>query len=1165
MCGFHGKVITLLVKVAFCFTASLAVAAEDPFASAVRPTNALTPAEEEQALHVPPGFRVQLFASEPDIQKPLNMAFDSRGRLWVSGTVDYPFPNQKQPGDSIRILEDTDGDGRADRFTTFVDKITHPMGLLPYRDGVIAYCIPNIWFFEDRDGDGCCDHRELLYGPFDFSRDTHGMTNAFRRGFDGWIYACHGFANHSVVTGRDGNTVTMTSGNTYRFRPDGSRIEHFTHGQINPFGMTFDFRGDLFNSDCHTKPLTLLIREGQYQGFGRQHDGLGFVPEVMHHSHGSTAIAGAMQLTDRRLPENLQGQFLEGNVMTSRVNRDSLSYSGSSMTAVEQPDFLASDDPWFRPVDLQLGPDGAIYIADFYNKIIGHYEVPLNHPDRDRHRGRIWRVEYVGADHSRSTLAQVANLRTAKMDEVIAATGELNLPRRICAIDELSDRLGTEAVPEVRKALHETADDTIRVSLLWTLHRLSVLTESELLTAARSPVEIVRLHAQRILTETPAWNDELRSAALAGLRDVSPFVQRAAAEALGQHPHADQFRPLLSLWQSCPESDVMLRYQLKVALRNQLRQEGVLQQLRAQGVSSEERTAIAEFCLGLDSQDAASFLLSSFSDPSFVPQNVESLVERLAKWATTDEQMQLIDVLQSRYRDDPEFQLRLLQATRKGFQQQKVDSSDPLKNWATRLVRKILKTQDTESGWRLLPDGSGVTAAWDFEFRSSVDSPQPLQLFSSLPAGEQAVSTLRSPDFVIPPQLNFLICGHLGFPNEPARPVNFVRLRLVDSDQEIERALPPRNDIAQPVSWNLQKYAGQKGYLEIVDGLDLAAYAWIAFGRLEPAVMTAPPISGVQRQKRLAAAALLAGEMELQGVAEELISLLQQVDLNSETRGAAATAIARLDGTPEASALAVLWHLPDISPEQLKQAESALIDTSLRDQRLKILSEITKTLSTRFQVEIAQAMLSRDGGIALLLEMCESNSISPRVLVSSSIRPRVEATRQIELKHRMKQLLEKLPAASAEKDERINQLSQQFVNSTPDATFGRKVFESKCAACHQVQGVGKVIGPQLDGIGSRGAERLFEDILDPNRNVDHSFRSRTYSLENGKIYSGIFRRQEGALIVIADNQGNEHSFAESDVEDQAVSNVSIMPDNWGEIIPEAELCALMAFLLEQRK
>ena len=375
---------------------------EDPFALGVRTTEAVSAEEEQATFTVPAGFVVELVAAEPDIAKPMNLAFDSKGRLWVSSSLEYPFAAaaDKTPRDTIRILEDTDGDARADKVTVFTDELNIPIGLIPYGDGVICFSIPNIWYLRDTDGDGRCDKREVLYGPFDTTRDTHGMCNAFRRGDDGWIYACHGFNNRSDVMGRDGHRVVMTSGNTFRFRPDGSRIELYTQGQVNPFGMSIDNFGDIFTADCHTKPVTLLLPGGCYDSFGRQHDGLGYVPNVMDHLHGSTAIAALALGSQLNFPSEFADSTLDGNVMTSRVNRNSLKRTGSSIRAIEQPDLVSSSDPWFRPVDLVAGPDGALYVADFYNRIIGHYEVNLKHPGRDRFRGRIWRISCKAMDQS---------------------------------------------------------------------------------------------------------------------------------------------------------------------------------------------------------------------------------------------------------------------------------------------------------------------------------------------------------------------------------------------------------------------------------------------------------------------------------------------------------------------------------------------------------------------------------------------------------------------------------------------------------------------------------------------------------------------------------------------------------------------------------------------
>ncbi|MCW0220087.1 MAG: c-type cytochrome, partial [Prosthecobacter sp.] len=383
----------------------------------VRETEALTPAQERAALHVPEGFEVQLFASEPMINKPINMAFDAEGRLWVSSTVEYPYcadksrwsdaqgTRVKDSRDAIKILEDTDGDGKADKVTDFADGLNIPTGVVPWhkpehKAGCIAWSIPNIWYFADTNGDGKANLREVIFGPLGYEKDTHGMCSSFRLGHDGWIYATHGFNNSSHVEAKDGSTLDLHSGNVFRFRPNGSRVEPWTHGQVNPFGLCWDRYGNLYSADCHSAPIYQLIRGAYYPSFGKPHDGLGYAPVMCEHTHGSTGICGIAYIDGGVWGPEWDDHMFVGNVVTSKVNHDHVTFTGSTPKANEQPDFLISDDPWFRPVDIQLGPDRALYIADFYNKIIGHYEVPLDHPGRDKERGRIWRVVKKDLSHA---------------------------------------------------------------------------------------------------------------------------------------------------------------------------------------------------------------------------------------------------------------------------------------------------------------------------------------------------------------------------------------------------------------------------------------------------------------------------------------------------------------------------------------------------------------------------------------------------------------------------------------------------------------------------------------------------------------------------------------------------------------------------------------------
>ena len=188
----------------------------------VSPTEPLTPAEQQAKFKLPAGFEIQLVASEPEIQKPMNLAFDARGRLWVSHSIEYPFAaaDSEKARDGLTVLEGIGPDGKAASAKRFADGLNIPIGVLPLPSGneVIVWSIPNIWKLTDTDNDGKADKREILYGPFDFA-DTHGNQNAFRLAPDGWVYACHGFRNASKVKlrGEGGVVLEMTSGYTYRF------------------------------------------------------------------------------------------------------------------------------------------------------------------------------------------------------------------------------------------------------------------------------------------------------------------------------------------------------------------------------------------------------------------------------------------------------------------------------------------------------------------------------------------------------------------------------------------------------------------------------------------------------------------------------------------------------------------------------------------------------------------------------------------------------------------------------------------------------------------------------------------------------------------------------------------------------------------------------------
>lgn len=646
------------------------------------PDTKLQPAEQQRAqFHVPPGFEVQLVASEPDIQKPLNVAFDAAGRVWVTGSTLYPWPARRdalgqpiasfeknwddnglafraastppEPAehgiDSVRVLSDFDPTtGRARKVTVFADGLNIPVGVLPLPrrsaakagvaaddprgDTALVFSIPAIWRLTDTDGDGRADKREKLYDGFGF-KDTHGMSSSYWQWYDGWVYGTHGFANASEVRDRAGNVTKLLSGCTYRFRPDGSKFEIHVNGQTNPFGLAFDERGDIYTADSHSKPVYLLIPGGYYEGIGagREHDGLGYAPPITTDDHGSSAIAGIAHYSAAAFPGEFRDNLFNGNPVTRRINRTRLEWRGSSPSATRQPDFLTCDDRAFRPVQVKLGPDGALWIADFYNPIIGHYEVPLTHPARDRTHGRLWRVVWRGLDGS-VTAPRLPDLTRENAGALVGRLSQPNLVARTLAANELLARdPDASALTALRTALDRliagtpsSSDESAALGLMFTLERAGKLDEQQLRRAlARSGSEVA-LAALRILANgRPLPKDA--EPLLGKIVATSPgaaapgHTWRALAEVLRRHPTAGPWAGprLLEMIERTPAADFELLYALRLALKTHALTADAATLRAWAGSTSAVAERVADVCVAVPTPAAAEFLLHHLAQTKF--------------------------------------------------------------------------------------------------------------------------------------------------------------------------------------------------------------------------------------------------------------------------------------------------------------------------------------------------------------------------------------------------------------------------------------------------------------------------------------------------------------------------------------------------------------------
>lgn len=1013
----------------------------------VAPTEPLSPAEERAKFKLPSGFDIELVASEPEIQKPMNLAFDNRGRLWVTHSVEYPFAAAADatPRDGLTVLEGFRPDGRATKATLFADGLNIPIGVLPLPSGgpdgrgqeVIVWSIPNIWKLTDTDGDGKADRREVLYGPFDFA-DTHGDQNAFRLGPDGWVYACHGFRNASKIKLRgEGDVVLeMTSGNTYRFRSDGSAIEQVSWGQVNPFGMCFDRMGNQFTADCHSKPITMILRGGSYDSFGKPHDGLGYAPLTTGDGHGSTGIAGMVAYEADQFPAEYRGSMFVGNVMTNIIHRDIPEWRGSSPWVAKPTDFVSCDDWWFRPVDLQLGPDGGLYVADFYNCIIGHYEVDLKHPRRDRHRGRIWRIVWKGED-GKAAVGTPADLTGFGNDRLVTLLGDANMTVRRLAFDTLITRglsqpgerngiatlleamLTASPAPDAAIIGHAPHAEDRRAFAVWGLARLGRLGGDSLTRATQDPSPVVRVHLVKALAAMPGWDATRGDLVRATLADADPFVRRAAAEALAEHPETASIQPLLRAWLAAPTDDLQLIQALRIAVRNQLRKAS--------------------------------------------PDTLAGLTLADGEWP------KLIEIAAA------------------------------------------------------VPDDATAWFAFDFVRGHDVQPDLMGRCLSS-------------------------VAQHCG----DARVEEAARYAREKNSQSIVAEA----GVFQPLFDGLTRRGGKLSADKEL-GRWGASLAKSILNRMSDSSGGAIPAASI-----VSLALKVAEQLKLATLTGQTLGVVANAKLPEDVRTTAAATAAALDTQRAIAALAMIVG-SGAEPVTLRQAVARQLGSTDTQEARDALATAIVTAPAALQQPLALALASTKQGAELLLDRVAAGKASARLLQDKSVVGRLKASGVADVDQRVNELTRNLPSADDAIRQVIARVATDHAKATPSIDAGRATFMKTCANCHRIADVGGKVGPQLDGVGQRGAERLLEDILDPNRNVDEAFRTTMVTTNDGRVLSGLKLREDGGDLILADSTGKEVRIAAADIDEVAVSQLSPMASNMLDQIGEKNLPDLLAYLIQR--
>lgn len=550
-----------------------------------------SPEEAQKFIQAPGEFRVELFASEPDIVKPITMSFDERGRLWVIESMDYPNKvlNGGPGDDRIKILEDTNGDGRADKFTVFAEHLNLPTSMVFVNGGVLVAGAPNFLFLKDMNGDDKADVQEVVNTGWGI-RDSHAGPSNLQYGPDNFIYGVVGYSGYDGQM--NGKPMQFTQG-PYRFKPDGTEFEYLTTSTNNTWGLGFSESFDVFGSTANNDQSWYLAIPNRYfadvqglpgtgPGSGRA-GGAGYQSAAAFYSvhpttpyirqvdvfGGYTAAAGHYLYTARAFPKEYWNRIAFITEPTAHViGQGVLEKDGAGFVTRDGWNLVSSAEEWFAPVAAMPGPDGAVWFADWYNFIAQHNPTPTGFSVgrgaayetsmRDHSRGRIYRVVYRGAPPAKNR--SLSKKDPAGLLEALAAD---NMFWRLHAQRLIVERGQKDVVPRLIALARDRSVDQIGINggafhALWTLHGLGELSSATTegykaaVEALKHPAAGVRKAAAMVLPRTVEAGQAIVIAGL--LKDPDMQTRLAATLALADMPTSTEIGAALYQQSLAPDS-----------------------------------------------------------------------------------------------------------------------------------------------------------------------------------------------------------------------------------------------------------------------------------------------------------------------------------------------------------------------------------------------------------------------------------------------------------------------------------------------------------------------------------------------------------------------------------------------------------------------------------
>jgi putative membrane-bound dehydrogenase-like protein len=1137
----------------------------------------LPPAQSMTRLVLPSGFGASLFASEPDVKKPVCMAFDERGRLWVAETVDYP--NEMQPegqgNDQITICEDTDGDGKADKFTLFADKLSIPTSMIHANGGLVVTQAPHTLFLKDTDADGKADERKVLFTGWG-TADTHAGPSNLRWGFDNWIYGTCGYSGFRGTVG--GKRVGFGQG-VFRMKPDGSALEFLASTTNNTWGLGFSEEGHLFGSTANLDPSFHMAIPNRYYeqvlGGGLRSGRLEDIADTSRFwpltdkvrqmdQHGNyTAGAGHALYTARSLPREYWNRVAFVAEPTGHlIGRFLVQPKGAGFTTRNEFNFLSSDDEWTSPIMAEVGPDGAVWVIDWYNYIIQHNPIPKGFekgkgnayvtPLRDKRHGRVYRITHKDGKSSRTF--DLANAAPAQLIEALRSENQL---WRVHAQRLLVERGDASVASQLVAIVNDQAVDPIglnapAIHALWTLHGVGALdgpkAHPEALAAARRalghPSPGVRKAALDVLPRTSEIAEALLAAKV--LEDPDAQVRKSALLALAEMPATDAAGGAVYAFLASPRNanDRVLADAAAIAACKH--DSSFLKAAFAAGGAKQggEAPAPAPRKQVVNLLPNPSFEEGEGSSPrGWRPRNYGGT--STATWVEGGRTGQRALKLESQAGSDTSWYADVTLEPHTDYR---------LSAW--------VKTENVRGAMGALLNVHGTEYRTN-PVRGTSDWRKVEVTFNTGTATRFSINCLfggwgRSTGAAWYDDIELIPAASAGMSGPVGKAVDVVARHYA------QRA-PADTVVATLASLKSADPALASG---VIQGL---AAGWPEGQSSAPKLSEADAATlrdlytSLQAETRdhLIGLATRWGQRELftaqiAKLVEELRATLVNAQANDDARVDAARRLLASQDTEESVTL-TLKQLTAQAPPAFQQG---MLEALGRSARLEVPAAIVgrwKTLTPASQRVALNLLLRKSSWTAALLDGIEKGDVNVKDLLTEHWQAlRNNPDRQLASRAAT---LEKATgrAPNPDKKKLIDTLLPAVQQARGDVSRGKEVYTKNCAVCHTLEGQGGKVGPDLTGIGARPRADLLVEIIDPNRSVEGTYRQWLVQTRSGDVIAGRLLSENAVAIEVIDSTGKTHELQRKDMRRVQASDLSVMPEGFEQLSAQ-DLTDLIEFL-----